>query len=443
MSEELFGPLFGDAIVEDAVSDGAFVGAMLTVESALAASCADIGLVSSDEARKVAAACADLDVDMASLAVGATATGNPVVPLLTQLRARVPAEARDAIHLGATSQDIIDTAFMLVTRDAGIRILSLVHAASETAAALADGHRHTLMVARTLGQQALPTTFGLVAAGWLGQLDRGADQLASVLNERLAVQLGGAAGTLAAYGFQGPAVSAALASRLGLTAAAPWHTARQRVLDIAHAMAGVVVAAGKVATDVVLLAAGEVGELRVEGGGGSSALPHKQNPVNAVLTRAAAIRMPGLVATLLAAGVHDQERATGAWHAEWSAWRELLRLTGGAATHVADLLEQTRVSPERMRATLDATGGRLMAESLTSRLAPLMGREPARQLVAELAHRSAETGATFAETVRADPAVLRHLAETDLADALDPASWLGSGPALLDAALATHRELRS
>ena len=171
MSEELFGPLFGDAIVEDAVSASAFVGAMLTVESALAASCADIGLVSSAEARKVAAACADLDVDMASLAVGATATGNPVVPLLTQLRARVPAEARDAIHLGATSQDIIDTAFMLVTRDAGIRILSLVHAASETAAALADAdteptqdmhatrdyRRH---LARTLTRRALETAAG-------------------------------------------------------------------------------------------------------------------------------------------------------------------------------------------------------------------------------------------------------------------------------------------
>jgi 3-carboxy-cis,cis-muconate cycloisomerase len=443
VSDDLFGPLFGDDVVERAASDASLIRAMLTVESALAGSCAQAGLISRTQADQVAAACVTLDVDLPLLAAGAVATGNPVVPLLEQLRARLPPDAQGAVHLGATSQDIIDTALMLVTRDAGQRILDRAQQAAEAVAALAERHRDTLMVARTLGQQALPTTFGVIAAGWVGQLDTAAGRLAALLDAGLAVQLGGAAGTLAAYGGKGPAVAAALAGGIGLSAARPWHTDRQRLLDVAHTMAGVVVAAAKVATDIVLLAAGEVGEVTIAGGGGSSAMPHKQNPVNGVLVRSAAIRMPGLVATLLAAAVHDHERATGAWHAEWPAWRELLRVTGGACARLVDLLAQTRVIPQRMRATLDATGGRLMAESLAYRLAPSMGRECAWRCVAQLAHRSADSGATFADAVRADPAVRRHLDEAAIAEALDPASWLGSSQALIDAALAAHRTPRS
>ncbi|MEQ7009975.1 adenylosuccinate lyase family protein, partial [Actinopolymorpha sp. B17G11] len=373
-----------------------------------------------------------------------------VVPLVRALTAQVPPGARPWVHHGATSQDILDTAFVLVvTRGVDVLVPTL-DAAASACARLVEEHRGTLMVARTLGQQALPTTFGLKAAGWLTGLDVAMDRLANV-RRNLAVQLGGAAGTLAAFGpTNGLTVLERLAARLGLAVPTiPWHTNRQRWLDVATALGSVVAAAGKVALDVSLMAQTEVGEV-AEGGagavqkggrrGGSSTLPHKRNPVDSVLILAAAHRVPGLVATLHATALHAHERATGAWHAEWEPLRDLVRLTGSAAGRTHRLLGGLEVDTDRMRANLDATGGLVMAESVAARLATVLGRTAAHDRVGELARTALRTGTPLRDHLLAADDIRQHLSPVDIDEALDPVGWLGSADALIDRALAAHRE---
>ncbi len=293
------------------------------------------------------------------------------------------------LHRGATSQDVVDTAAMLVAKRALEPLLADLDAAGDAAAALADRHRGDLAAGRTLLQQALPITFGLRAAGWLGGLDDAAARLAAVRDERLAIQFGGAVGTLASLGTEGPAVAEALARQLDLPAPpTPWQTNRARVVELAAALGEAAGAAGKVGTDVVLLAQTEVGEVAEGGeGGGSSTLPQKRNPTNAVAAIAAARRTPGLVATLFAAMPGEQERAAGAWQAEAETLSELLRLTGVAVAAVRSSLEGIEVFPDRMRANLDLTDGLVMSESLASALGETLGRARAQELVGEAAKR--------------------------------------------------------
>ena len=324
----------------------------------------------------------------------------------------------------------------MVLRAAG-PLLRHVEAAADAAAGLARTHRDTLMVARTLGQQAAPTTFGLKAAGWLLGLHEARTRLARA-REALPAQLGGAVGTLAGYGPAGPAVVERFAAHLGLAASPlPWHTRRQPVLDLAAALGGLLAATGKVALDVGLLAQTEVGEVGEggEGRGGSSAMPHKRNPVDSVLVTAAARRAPGLVGTLFAAAGQEHERATGGWHAEWEPLLELLHLAGGAAARTARMLTGLRVHPDRMRANLDAGGGLLLAEAVAARLAPALGRAAAHDLV-----KRAATGPGFRAALLADPDVRAHLSAADVDAALDPAGWLGSAGHLVDRALDLHRD---
>ena len=426
-SDALLGAFFGVRRVDAEVSDQALLRAMLDCERALAEAGADAGLVPPDAASAIADVCRTLEVDPSRLDQEA---GNPVVPLVRVLGERLPAEARPWLHHGATSQDVLDTAMMLCVRRALADPDDVMAACAEQVRA----HRHTLMPARTLGQQAGPTTFGLKAAGWLTGLVQARTRLSSA---DLPVQLGGATGTLAALGDAGPAVAEVVARRLGLTVpTGPWHTNRQPVLTLASALAGMVVACGKVSLDVTLLAQTEVGEVTEGGPGGSSALPHKQNPVRSVLVTAAARRVPGLVATLYAAGLHEHERATGSWHAEWEPLRELVRLTGSATARTTELLRDLRVHPDRMRANLDLTGGLVMSESVAGRLAPSLGRTAAHELVARLGRAATDSGTTLREQLVADPEVKRLLTEDDLDAALDPAGWLGSADTLIDSALA-------
>jgi 3-carboxy-cis,cis-muconate cycloisomerase len=302
-------------------------------------------------------------------------------------------------------------------------------AAAEAAARLAAAHRDTPVAARTLLQQALPTTFGLVAAGWLTALDGAADRLAAVRGTALAVQLGGAAGTLAA--FDSPSIVDRLAAELGLrTPDLPWHTDRTRIADLTGALATACGVAGKVAGDVVLYAQTEVGELAEGQPGGSSSLPHKQNPVAAVSARACAAQAPGLAATLLGSMGHEHQRAAGAWHAEWAPFTGLLRATGSAAHWLARCLGQLRVDAARMRANLDLTGGALLAERVSAALARKVGATEAHDLV-----RAATAGGRpLAE------ALAPHFEPAELAALIDPASYLGAAPALTDRALKRHAE---
>jgi 3-carboxy-cis,cis-muconate cycloisomerase len=441
-AQGLVGPLLGSAAVDAAVSDGAWLCSMLEVEAALAAAGARAGVIPDGAAAEIATACREVRVDVDTIGRRATGAGNPVVPLVAALEARLPAAARPHLHRGATSQDILDTALMLLARRALGAIVDDLRGCGDACAAFAGTHRDTAMAARTLLQQALPTTFGLRAVGWMVAVDEARAGLERVRDERLAVQLGGAAGTLAALGDAGLEVVRLLAAELGLAEPLlPWHSDRVRVAELAAALGTAAGVLGKVALDVVLLAQTEVGEVQ-EAEGGSSTLPQKRNPVNAVLTAAAARRAPGLVATLLAAMPQEHERAAGAWHAEWDTLRDLLRVTGGAAAHARSMLAALRVDPERMRANLLAQGGALMGESVAGRLAPALGRGAAHALVRDLARTAAERGVGLREVLVNAPAVREHLSAADVDAALDPAAHLDAAGALVDRALRARRDPR-
>jgi 3-carboxy-cis,cis-muconate cycloisomerase len=345
----LFDAVLARGGVRETVSDEAWLAAMLAVEAALARACAEVGVIPSSHAQAIAAACRPELFDAAAIGAEAANVGNPAEPLVRALRARVGEPAADDVHRGATSQDVVDSAAMLVARRALEPVLDDLHGAAVAAARLAREHRDTVMIGRTLMQQAVPTTFGLKAAGWLVALDESTARLRDL---RLAAQLGGAAGTL---GDLGPAVLGRFARELGLDEPViPWHTDRTRIAELAGALGEACGATAKVAGDVVLLAQTEVGEVRegVEGRGGSSAMAHKRNPVAAISARAAARQAPGLAATLLASMEHEHERAAGAWHAEWPALRALLTFTGSAAAWLRDCLENLEVDVARMLANV-------------------------------------------------------------------------------------------
>jgi 3-carboxy-cis,cis-muconate cycloisomerase len=355
MVSALFDPIFGSDRVAARLDDASWVAALVAVEVALSHAAAQHGVVPVADAERIEAVAAELDVDPGTLGRAAVEGGNPVIPLVRTLRAAA-GEAGRSVHPGATSQDVMDTAAVLLVGWAGEVVLGDLRGAADAAAALAQEHRTTPMIARTLGQQALPTTFGLVAAGWCAGLDRSRVGLQQVL-DALPVQLGGAAGTLAALHPHGPAVAATLARTLRLADAAPWHTERTRIGELAGALAVAAGACAKPATDVVLLAGTELGEVSEAAPGDSSSMPHKRNPVAAITARAAARRAPGLAAVLLAAADHEHQRAAGPWHAEWQTLSELLCTTGGAAARLRTSLEGLQVHPDRMAANLELTTG--------------------------------------------------------------------------------------
>jgi 3-carboxy-cis,cis-muconate cycloisomerase len=458
--------------------DFGWLAAMLVFESALAGALADVGLAPRAAAEEIWRVCDDADgYDLGELRKGTAREGTPVPALLKQLRAKLSDEAKAVLHRGATSQDVVDTAAMLVAKRALAPLRADLDGAADAAASLAEQHRADLAAGRTLLQQALPITFGLRAANWLGGLDDAATRLAAV-EARLALQFGGAAGTLASLGgprstFPAPAgarstlpantvgkddhaagaaahvdraaaglaVADALARRLGLPAATPWHTNRSRIVELAAALGEAAGAAGKVGTDVVLLAQTEVGEVAEGGGGGgSSTLPHKRNPAGAVTAVAAARRTPALVATLFAAMPAEEERAAGAWQSEPEALDDLLRLTGTAVAAVRRSLENLEVFPDRMRANLDLTNGLVMAESLAAALGKELGRADAQALVAEISKRAAAESRALAEVAAEAPELVASLGTDGILAALDPASYLGATDELIDRALAAHHD---
>jgi 3-carboxy-cis,cis-muconate cycloisomerase len=356
-SEALYSGVFSRGDAAAAVSDSAWLRAMLDFEAALACACARLEIISTDAAEAIAGAADAAQFDVEAIGRAAAETGNPVVGLLSALRRVLPDAAADALHYGATSQDVVDTAAMLVAKRALEPILDDAAMAAACAAMLAERHRDTAMIGRTLLQQALPTTFGLKAAVWLCGLDLGRRRLAATADECLAVQLGGAVGTLEKFGDQGPLVLGEVARDLGLAEPpAPWHVERTRLAALADAAAVLGGAFGKIGRDVSLLAQNEIRELR-EGGeasGASSTMAHKRNPVASISIVACAQRLPGLVSTLHSAMLPELERAAGAWQTEWAPFSDVLRLTGSAASWTRELLQHLEVDADRMRASLDA-----------------------------------------------------------------------------------------
>ena len=445
-TEGLFDGLFGRGAV--GVGDLDWLQALLDTEAALARAAERAGLTAAGTGAAVTAAALAERFDVAEIGRQAALTGNPVPAVVRALSAQLPADAQAAVHVGATSQDIIDTALMLLARRAVVAISADLATAADRAAELARAHAGTVMAGRTLLQQAVPVTFGLVAAGWLTAIDDARDELDRFRLTRLAVQYGGAAGTLASLGTSGPTVAALLAEELELAdPALPWHADRLRIVQLAAALAGVCGALGKIARDVTLLAQTEVAEL-AEGGddprrGGSSAMPHKRNPVASILVLGCTRRTPGLLATLAAAAEQELQRAAGAWHAEWETLSDLLRLTGSAASWSAALLAGLRVDAARMRANLAASGGLMMAEHVTAELAPAVGRLAAHDLVAAAVDRTRHSGAGLLPALQGDPEVAAALrdagmGEAELAAAVDPAGYLGASAEFISRALAAH-----
>jgi 3-carboxy-cis,cis-muconate cycloisomerase len=376
--------------------------------------------------------------DVRSLGSSALESGNPVVPLVGELRRRTEnPEAARWIHRGATSQDILDTGLMLVAKDAiAASVVDLTAAASDLAA-LAVAHRDDPAAARTLGQHAVPITVGARIAGRLRALVRARRSLLDVA-ATLPAQLGGAAGTQASFvELFGSDVAAqlpsAFAAATGLAAPpAPWHTDRYPILNLAHAAGAALAAMGALATDVVTLTRPEIGEAALQRGGGSSTMPQKRNPVDAILVRSAAMRAPALVGQLhLAAGLAGDERPDGAWHAEWPALQELLRLLVGGAARTRALCAALSFDAERARANLSLSEGLIVSERLALVLKPRIGAVR----FAEVIDR-ASAGEPLAALLRALPEV----AERDVDDLLDPARYTGRSGALVDEAVRAARE---
>ncbi len=418
----------------EAVSGRAWLEAMLEAERALVHAGERAGVVPFESAAAIAAACAADGYDWESLLEAGRGSGNPAEPLVRAIVAKVGEDDARWVHLGATSQDVMDTAAMLVARCALGLVLGDVLRVTDSCAALARAHRDTPVAGRTLLQHAVPTTFGLKAAGWLvAVLDAGA-RLADLRRHGLAAQLGGAAGTLAALGEHGLELSRLYAQELDLAeATVPWHANRVRIAELGAALE---IAAGtldKVALDIELLAQTEVAEVREGGdGGGSSAMPQKRNPVGAMWARACAELTRGHASVLRASLDSEHERGGGAWQAEWEALSGALATTGGAAAALAGTLEGLEVDSERMRANLGLTGGGVVAERVALLLTERLGRSRARTLVGDAARRADDYGRPLAAELEA---LGSGLTPDELAAALDPTTYMGSAGALVDRAL--------
>jgi 3-carboxy-cis,cis-muconate cycloisomerase len=418
---------------------------MLAFEAALARAEAQAGVIPPEAADEIAAVCQVELFDIPALYREAALAGTLAIPLVKHLTALVSGDARNWVHYGATSQDAIDTAMILQVRDAlQLLLRQLGHIAAECAR-LARDHRHTLAPARTLLQHALPITFGLKAARWLAMLTRQMESLHALQRRALHVQLGGAAGTMASLGGRGQAVTMQLAAELGLDPASlPWHTERDRIGDIAATVGVVVGALGKIANDLILMLqtdVGEVSEAVVAGKGGSSAMPHKRNPVDTMMALASARLALGQVPVLLQTMIQEHERAIGGWQAEWEALPALFRYTSSAAARLHSAISGLTVDAERMRTNLDRTSGLLMAESLMTALAERIGRPQAFRLVQRASEQVLDAGESLRDAARADADIRAALSEAEIDQALDPLNYLGSTNHFIDAALAEYQAL--
>jgi 3-carboxy-cis,cis-muconate cycloisomerase len=432
-----FDAIFVPPRLSEAVSDRAWVRAMVESERALANALALAGVIAAHEAAAVADACRPDVVDPAVLAAEGRAAGNPVEPLVRHLR-EAAGQAGHRVHFGATSQDIMDSAAMLVSRRALALILADLHRLADGLAGLAARHRDTPMAGRTLLQQAVPITFGVKAAGWLVAALEARRRLIELAEQRLAAQLGGAAGTLAPLVDAGPEVLRLYAHELDLAEPTlPWHTDRTRIAELAGGLAVAAGVAEKICRDVALLAQTEVGEAAEPAGGVSSTMPQKRNPARSTVAVACARQVYGHASVLISGAGQEHERGVGGWHAEWAALSGSLALTGGAISAAGEVIDGLEVDAGRMRANLDAAGGAVMAEAATFRLADQLGGRAARQAVADAAARSAAGGGTLVEELAA--AGVGGLSADQLAAALAPESYLGSSGAFVDRALELHR----
>jgi 3-carboxy-cis,cis-muconate cycloisomerase len=422
-SDELFATLFVPDSVREAVSGRAWLQAMLDTERAYSAAAARAGLIPAGAAERIATACDADRFDIDQIAVEGRRVANPAEPLVRALRKTVGGDEAQYVHYGAASQDVVDTAAMLVARRSLELILGELDAVAASCARLAETHRRTIVPARTLLQQAVPTTFGLKAASWLVGVVEARRSLAAIREDRLAVQLGGAGGTLAALGERGAEVMRLFAEELELAEPTiPWHAVRGRIAELAGALDVAAGACAKIARDVTLFAQTEVAEVATGDDGRSSTMPHKRNPASALLALACARHVHAQAGVLTAAVVQEHERGAGAWQAEWEALSGALAFAGGAAAGTRATLEGLRVDEERMRRNLVEPA---LAERAAFLLAERLGLPEAQEAVS--------SGGSVRDVLAA------HLSPAEVESALDPAGYLGSADVFVDRALELYR----
>lgn len=444
----LYGELFADGEMADLLDDRAALQGMLDFEAALARAEVEVGVIPAAAADVIGTRCKVEFYDAAAIGKAATLAGNPAIPLVKALTARVAAvdaEAAKWVHYGATSQDVIDSGHAQQYRAACNLLLQRSARLAKALAALTQTHRHTPMIGRTFLQHAVPISFGLKAANWLGPVTRFHDEF--MLYGQSAHQLGGAAGSLASLGDQAEAVLKAFGRTMPSIGAVetPWHTERSRPARVAAEIGLLMGHLGKMAQDIALMAQTEIGELaepEAPGKGGSSAMPHKRNPVLCTLILAAAKRTPGLVATMLATMPQEHERAMGGWHAEWRTMSELFTIAGSALNHVVMLIEGLQVFPERMRRNLDLTNGLVMAERVSLALAGAIGRGEAHHLLEDASRECVASGRHLRDVLAGNPALAGKLGLEDLDKLFDPSTYRGATDAIIDRILAFYEEER-
>jgi 3-carboxy-cis,cis-muconate cycloisomerase len=434
--------VFSDPHTAEALSDEKLLAAMARFEAALAR--ASTGLVPLEHAETIARACESACFDVARLANEARHAGTLAIPFVKELTAQVPGEAARYVHFGATSQDVIDTAVVVCLKEAAHRVLVSARRLGDAAARLADRHRDTPTVARTLLQPATPVPFGWKAAVWLSLVANSYRQFRAAAEEVCVLQFGGPAGTLAAFGSDGELVSTRLAERLGLRKPPiPWHSARDRFARFGAEAAILAGAAGKIARDVSLLMQPEVGEAfepASRGRGGSSALPHKRNPAACVLALEASQRAPALAASLMANLVPEHERGLGQWQAQWLTLRSLVCATASGVAAMAEAIERLEVRTDTMAANLERTQGLVFSEAVSVRLAQTLGKSAAHTLTEKLCARAVAEKKHLREVLLAEDDVTKIIPAGELEALFEAKRAFGSAKPMIDRVLAIWRE---
>lgn len=443
---DLLDPLFGSEEVNSIFSDRSRLQGMLDFEAALATAEARVGVIPESAVAPIASKCRSEFFDLGALAGASVQAGNLAIPMVKQLTVTVGkdnAQAMRYVHWGATSQDAIDTGLILQLRAASALLRADLGRLCAGLENLAHAHRSTPVAARTWMQHAVPTTFGLKAAGALDALTRHRARLHEAERRVLVVQFGGAAGTLAALGTRGLDVAKALSEELRLELPAlPWHAHRDRVAEVATILALLTGTLGKIARDLSLQMQTEVGEVYEpsgEGRGGSSTMPHKRNPVTCAVVLAAANRVPALASIMLSAMSQEHERGLGGWQAEWQTLPEIVRLSAGALHRLADTVGNLEVNPKRMQQNLELTRGLIYSEGVAAALAAHIGKAEAHKALEAAARKAIADNQHLRDVLAADPEVTRHLDPAELNRLFDPLVYTGAASQLIDRVVAASK----
>ncbi|AVO52383.1 3-carboxy-cis,cis-muconate cycloisomerase [Pseudomonas mendocina] len=450
MSNQLFDAYFTAPAMRAIFCDAGRVQGMLDFEAALARAEARVGLIPTEAVAPIEAACKAELYDYPALAQAIATAGNSAIPLVKALGKRIAAsnpEAERYVHLGATSQDAMDSGLVLQLRAAIGLLQSDLAKLAEALATQAERYIDTPLAGRTWLQQATPVTLGMKLAGVLGAVTRHRQRLHELKPRLLSLQFGGASGSLAALGDVGWAVSGALAQELELALPEqPWHTQRDRLVEFASLLGMIAGSLGKLGRDLSLLMqteAGEVFEPSAPGKGGSSTMPHKRNPVSAAVLIGAATRAPGLVTTMFAAMPQEHERSLGLWHAEWDTLPELCCLVSGALQQALLVVPGLEVDAARMRANLELTQGLVLAEAVSIALAQKIGRDAAHHLIEQCCKQAVREGAHLRSVLGANTEVSAQLSATELDRLLDAAHYLGQARRWVERAIAEHTQFSS